>query len=1076
MIRKLSTLLLLGAGMIAGTSVNAQQKEACATQEVNNDYKVLSPDIVTYENEVNAFIAGLKNSEVLRSRLKGTAFGPNDTLHIPVVVHVVHDYGYQSNGNFNEYVPDNRIYEMMDSVNAVFTGSAGDLVSVIPTFKPYIGIPKIKFHLASKDPKGNPTKGITRRQSYLTYGGDDQAKFDQWDPTSYLNIWIIRTIGRKGNGTVLAYAVFPTSAAAFPYNDGIISRALNIDDDGKTIAHEIGHILGLYHTWGNVTNDATPPNCTGDDEVDDTPPTQGHNTSICPLYDTTCVFKSTVISKQLLDNTPTKQLITSTDIGLTFAPRTNLIIEAVDIYPSTIGDEFTIQLQRLNPGTGTYQPFRTLTTISDAVGKANLSNQNMVTNEDSVNGAINFDVVAPAVIIDNVDIYPAAIGDPFTIAIISGLGDTLKTYNGTTTTNTGKQIVPINAYVPRANNYRMQMINNPGMRVDTFYNTVPNYTKTVSEAITIKDELNKDTTGGINPTNYQGAYNIFYNWDFRHKAITTTDSSAQYVPLGFRINSADTNFRLVVTENPGLYADSIGSVPYVKSIPCVLQIKDDNISGTYNLLYKLQVRYGYIVNCVDYPDTANTQNIMNYVACPIMFTKGQVERMRDMIANNVGGRGNLVEESTHLRTGIISGPGGNYDVRLDLKPVPDFSVERARGGIGAARTYFMCKGEDFQFTQRSWRDTITSVTWSMSNGANIENSGATFTQSGGTLNNTLDVTFSEPGWVDVTLTASGNGTGDSTVTKEDYVYVADPDNAINPQNGFMMGFDPNDANNSLDKWPIFNYYNNDFKWEVSNNTGFYDNNCIVYKGFDNRVGPMSYTGSPKGDFDDFYTPAFNLTGMNGDCQLNFMSSGAFATTDSRLFRDTLRISYSTDCGITWNTLTNITKGELGNKGTVTIPYAPLWLGDWKLQSIAIPNGARTANVFFRFRFLPGVDDINFSKSRSIPGTGNNFYIDRININEFPLGVNTLMDDNKSIALVPNPTNGSTQLVINAKSNDMADINVTDITGKVVYSTKKQLNGVMTTVDIPASAIQVKGVYMIHVQAGNQKFTDKLVSY
>ena len=259
-------------------------------------------------------------------------------------------------------------------------------------------------------------------------------------------------------------------------------------------------------------------------------------------------------------------------------------------------------------------------------------------------------------------------------------------------------------------------------------------------------------------------------------------------------------------------------------------------------------------------------------------------------------------------------------------------------------------------------------------------------------------------------------------------------------------------------------------------TGFYDKTCIVYTGFDKREFPQTLIGSPGGDYDDFFTPAFDLSNMTaGECNLNFMSSGAFRITDSRIMKDTLQIAYSTNCGESWNTLTNITKEQLANKGVVSIKYAPLWMGDWVLQSFNIPTSVRTDKVFFRFRFKPGADDLNAVNGRTIPGTGNQFFIDRINVSAFKAGVNTLLGE-KSIALAPNPTNGSSQLIIKSNSRETATVSVTDITGKVVYTTQQQLNGNITNIEIPASAIKTKGVYMVRVVAGELNQTEKLVAY
>ncbi len=1055
MIRKVFSLL--SAVAMFTTTSYAQSQEPCGTVEVNEAYKKDFPEIAKYEKEFRDFMAeGVSNMNIGRSQAKGT-FGPNDILHIPVVVHIVHDY---DRNNGQEYISDNEVYKMMDSVNIIYRSRNGDTVEVIPPFKKYIGRPNIEFHLATKDPKGRPTTGITRRRSYLSDGGDDQAKFDQWDPSSYLNIWIVRGIGR-GGGNVLAYAVFPTSAGSFPYTDGIISGYNYIADDGKTIAHEIGHILGLYHTWGNIAGNAG--DCTGDDEVDDTPPTEGHTLNICPLYDTLCIHNEASLSKINLDSTLNPGINNTNNVGFDYKALTNLTLQTVKIYPRQIGQEFEI-VNRL--GGNVVDRY---TTKDSTLGKDALD----VPNNDTVTGtststSVSFNA-AKYLWLDSVKMYPApaAAGQPFTVLLINSNNDTIKTYNGVAAAS-GPQNVPISTFIPSnpGGDYKLVLSQNPGFICDTVVSAA-DYKASVAGAITIKDIID---------VNNNNRYKFFYDWAVRYDALTTSDTS-QIVPLNFKVLPNDNNYRLEVSQNPGLGNDSIGPAPYIKSVACVLEVSNETTNNRYNVLYDLNIRYGYIKNCIDYPDTVNTQNIMNYTSCPIMFTHGQVERMRRVLESDVAKRNNWVNDTTHVRTGILTELGGTYGVKRDLKPVPDVSVERS-SGVNASETYYLCAdgNSQFRFENRSWRDTVTNTTFAFTNGAGQ----ATITNSSTNNDNRFlpfSNTFSQPGWVDVTITASGNNSGDSTRVMENLVYAADPNNAINPLNGFYMEFDKNDANNNVESWPIFNYYDNDLKWEVADNVGFYDNSCIVYKGFDNRQGTELFTGTPRGDYDDFFTPAFDLSGMTAtECRLNFMSSGVFRVTDSRLMKDELEISYSIDCGQSWRELTVIEKADLANKGTLGVAYSPLWTGDWKLQSIDIPSTARQSRVFFRFRFKPGVDDVNTNASRILPGTGNNFYIDRINISPFKLGVNTLLTDGKNIALAPNPTNGSTQLIIKSTKVGAAQINVTDVTGKLVYSTTAQITSNITNVEIPASAIGVKGIYMVHVNAGGETFTEKLVSY
>lgn len=1081
MIRKVFSMLpvmLMGFGL-----ANAQDRQLpCVTTEVHDSYKESFPEIEAYEKQLRAYLdEAMKQINVDRLRGKGTI--DNETLHIPVVVHIVHDY---DNGG-NDYVSDDNIYRLMDDINEVYLKRNADTTQVIAPFKKYIGNPNIMFHLATRDPLGRPTTGITRRQSQLSNGGDDQAKFDQWDPSTYLNIWTIRRIGRGiSNGVVAAYAVFPSDAGAFPYTDGIITSAGSMFSN-KTIPHEIGHILGLYHTWGNI---AVSTNCTGDDEVDDTPPTTGHFGNGAPfgvsangncdnnsLFDTACTNNVQRLAKILLDNTAAPRVDYAVK-GFDYIPRTGITVEAIKIYPASIGSEYEITNYKYNRGSNSYVPVNVIGTSREAVGKTALGSNVVVRNvagKDSATAKVGmaFDALKYTWI-DSVVVYPSTIGDTFTVTIRKFNGDTVKTYTDTTRTASGPQVVPIRAFIMPANNYTIKMDRNPGLYSDSLDAASRTAIDSVATtALTIKTFA--DPEGYSTTPDYQGAYNFFYDWKVRFDALTTTDSGSQEIPLNFKV-VPDTTFRLTLTKNPGVYNDSVlPSSPYVKSIECVLDVSNDVTNNRYNLLYDLRVRYGYIKNCVDYPDTVNTQNIMDYANCPINFTPQQVERMRGVLGSSVGNRDRLVQQATHVRAGIYDEATATYGKRLDLKPVPDVSVERNPSSFSQERTFFLCAGRPFYFKNRSWRDTLQSVEVSFNKNATTP---SVTLSTPAALNGNITNSFGEAGWVDVTVKAAGNNTGDTTITMKSLVYAADSVNKINPQNGFYMEFNKDDANNPLDKWPVFNYYNNPNKWEMLENVGYYDNSSIVYRGFDKRDGPEAYTNSPKYDVDDFFTPAFDLSNMTGgECRLNFMSSGAQRVNDSRLLKDELQISYSNDCGQNWTALTTLTRTDLANKGLVSIEYSPLHQGDWELKSYNIPQSGRTDKVFFRFRFKPWYDSLNGGMNqRILRGTGNNFFIDRINISSFSLGTNTLLTGDKKIALAPNPTHGGTQLVIKSDMKEEAQVVVTDITGKVVYRTSKTLNGSLTTVDIPASVIQVRGVYMVQVTAGYERYSEKLVSY
>ncbi|MBK7939876.1 MAG: hypothetical protein IPJ82_23575 [Lewinellaceae bacterium] len=198
---------------------------------------------------------------------------------LPVVVHIIHDNGAEN-------IPDAQVLAGIQQLNEAFANSAYyDQGSGTNTM--------IQFCLAKRAPDGQLSSGITRDQNPLTQMTielDDISLKDinRWPPTEYINIWLVREICRLNNGcSVAGYAYFPSSHGS--PEDGIVMESKFLGSSaGNTgvLAHEMGHYLGLYHTFeGGCQND----DCLTDgDRVCDTPPDQSTLWVPCDQVVNTC--------------------------------------------------------------------------------------------------------------------------------------------------------------------------------------------------------------------------------------------------------------------------------------------------------------------------------------------------------------------------------------------------------------------------------------------------------------------------------------------------------------------------------------------------------------------------------------------------------------------------------------------------------------------------------------------------------------------------------------------------------------------------------------------------------------------
>lgn len=232
-------------------------------------------------------------------------------LRLPVVVHVLYE-------NNDENISDDIIKSQIDVLNEDYKRLNADTIETRTQFDTLAGRANFEFFLATTDPNGNPTNGITRtsttvssfldQSALVNPSGDPMDKMKSpssggvsaWPSDRYINIWVC-DISINGQVQLLGYASppnnlpnWPGEPPTAPQNDGLVihyelfgrDAVVNFGSQvaflGRVTTHEMGHFLGLRHIWGDGP-------CSDDDGIDDTPFSDSDAQNVCDHNKNSCV-------------------------------------------------------------------------------------------------------------------------------------------------------------------------------------------------------------------------------------------------------------------------------------------------------------------------------------------------------------------------------------------------------------------------------------------------------------------------------------------------------------------------------------------------------------------------------------------------------------------------------------------------------------------------------------------------------------------------------------------------------------------------------------------------------------------
>jgi len=300
------TLLFFFVGFSLISYAQDQKKTNCSTTG-STKWLEEHPELAVERALQESFTAEFahNNDEINRSQIT-----------IPIVFHINDPTNPQK-------VTAAQIQSAITILNQDFNAQNSGFTSLRPEFAGIAANVGITFCLATKDPNGNATTGITYH--YNNYDGREPdgtgsavKGVSYWPSHKYLNVWVVNE-PEGGDPYTSGWAYLPSSWAQQNQVDGIIYNHRYLGYTGSSevsgpsswqqemahvLTHEIGHFLNLDHTFENYCSSPG-------DQVSDTPPVYYHGSNNCEQLGEKCQGVTLVNDENYMDYTPCPSMYTA---------------------------------------------------------------------------------------------------------------------------------------------------------------------------------------------------------------------------------------------------------------------------------------------------------------------------------------------------------------------------------------------------------------------------------------------------------------------------------------------------------------------------------------------------------------------------------------------------------------------------------------------------------------------------------------------------------------------------------------------------------------------------------------------